>query len=178
MYRGHQLRVSEDNPTKLSPINIKLTMSESYCAAMVGIFRNIAAIFKGRKSKFGGDNSWQIHIEGSCGEMAVAKALGIYNPMTVNTFKDADLGSGIQVRTRSRHDYDLIIREGDADDEAFILVTGTFPEYRVHGWCWGRDGKKDIHKANHGGYNPAWFVPPSALRPLEELPKEITVADE
>lgn len=135
--------------------------------------RNLACLLKGRPSKVGEDSLWQVHVEGAMGEAACAKALGTYNPMTVNTFKGPDIGKKIQVRTRSRACYDLIVRANDDDDEAFILVTGTCPKYTVRGWCWGREAKQARHLKNHGGHGEAWFVPAEHLRPIAELPKDV-----
>lgn len=150
---------------------ITLTLPEAYSACVTGVMRNLRSLMRNTETRIG-DATWQIHCEGACGEMAVAKALNIHNPLTIDNFTGADLGTSIQVRTRSKHYYDLLVREGDGDDQAFVLVTGGCPEYRVHGWMWGRDAKRGEWLKEYGGHPPAYFVPQSELRPLSELPEE------
>lgn len=106
------------------------------------------------------------HILGAAGEMAVAKVLGRYWGGDVCTFKRADIGSNIQVRTRSRHEWDLIIRDDDDGAAYFVLVTGTPGNLCVRGWIKGEDARRDEWRQGHGGRPPAWFVPQSALKPM------------
>jgi hypothetical protein len=100
--------------------------------------------------------------------MAVAKLLGIFWDGSVNTWKAHDL-PGLQVRTRSRHDYELLVRPGDDHQATWVLVTGRCPEYRVRGWIVGIDAKQKQWLHGYGGRPPAYFVPHAALRPVEEL---------
>ena len=83
-----------------------------YAAALIGVRRYVESLFDGRQD-YMGMRSWQSNIEGSCGELAAAKALRIYWGATVNTFKAADLGDDIQIRTRSRDYYELNIKPND-----------------------------------------------------------------
>jgi hypothetical protein len=152
-------------------VQIRLTKAETLAASVIGIMRNICALFDGRKTKFGTGKDWHIHIEGACGEMAASKALGIHNPQSINNFTGPDLGSAIQVRTRSQDHYDLIVRPGDNPEEVYVLVTGTAPEYTVRGWIKGQDAQQDKWINDHGGHGSAWFVPQSALSPIEQLPE-------
>jgi hypothetical protein len=113
-------------------------------------------------------DGWGMHIEGAAGEMAADKAMDLYWSPTVNTFKSGgDVGHSIQVRTRSRHRYDVIVRADDRDDDTFVLVTGRPPDFRVHGTIRGRDAKRKEWWAEHGGRPGAWFGRASALRPIE-----------
>lgn len=150
---------------------VKLTGYEMTIAAVAGCIRHIASLQAGRKDKHGAEpNGWQLHIEGALGELAAAKATGAYWSGSVNTFKDADLGRNVQVRTRSLHHYELLVRDCDGDDDVFILVTGVAPNYVVHGWLYGREAKREDWLAGHGGREPAYFAPHQALRPIEDLP--------
>lgn len=110
-----------------------------------------------------------MHVEGALGELAVAKALGMYWSGSINGFRAPDVGQSIQVRTRSRHDYDLIVRDSDADEAAFVLVTGSAPEYHVRGWMRGALAKRDEYRQEHGGRPPAYFVPAAHLLSLGAL---------
>ena len=99
--------------------------------------------------------------------MAAAKALGRYWTMPVNTFKDGGDVGELQIRTRPRHYNELIVRPGDRDTDTFILVTGRSPQFRVHGYITGGQAKRRCWLHDYGGRPPAYFVPQSALRPLE-----------
>lgn len=149
---------------------VTLNSYELAQAGTTGLLRNIAALKRGYKNKNETAN-WQNHVEGACGEVAVAKLLGKYWGGSVNTFKEGgDLdATGWEVRTRSSHHYDLIIRKDDADDRVFILVTGNAPEYRVHGWILAADGKQPKWLKDYGGHGDAYFVPKDALRGLGDL---------
>jgi len=147
---------------------VVLSESEMKLAAMVGVNRNVESMSKGLKDKHGftGDG-WSVHIEGACGELAFAKYRNRHWSGSVNTFKrGGDVGE-VQVRTRSRHDYDLIVRQDDKDDDYFVLVTGTAPEFRIRGFIVARDAKQMGDCINeHGSRPPAWFIPAGKLRPV------------
>lgn len=142
-------------------MNIKVSLEnyEVLNAANIGCRRQIGAIFSGREDTFGFEgDGWGIHIEGACGEAAFAKGLNLYWSGSVNTFKQGgDVGS-LQVRTRSREDYDLIVRSKDRDDDIFVLVTGQVPTYTIRGWIRGIDAKQSKYLKGHGGRTPAYFV--------------------
>ena len=150
--------------------DITLSWFEAAMASDVGRMRQLAALKKGMRDQHGYDGlGWTEHIEGACGEMCVAKHLGVYWDGSVNTFKGDDLPGGAQVRTRSRHDYELIIRPNDDPNAAYILVTGKCPKYKIRGWIFAEDGRKDEWWKAYGGRPPAHFVPHDALRPIHEL---------
>jgi hypothetical protein len=150
-------------------MQVTLSPHEMATAAWVGVRRQVEAKRKGLPDKHGFDgDGWGSHIEGAGGEMALAKALGVYWDGGVNTFKRDDL-PGIQVRTRSRHDYELLVRSADSGDEVFVLVTGQMPEYRIHGWIRGADAKRAEWEKCHGGRPPAFFVPQGELKPMSTL---------
>jgi len=138
-------------------------------AATIGVARNIEGITKGLKAAHGLQGSgWTEHIDGAMGEMAFAKAVGFYWDGSVNTFRLPDV-AGVQIRTRSAHNWDLIVRPGDADDEKFVLVTGRPPKFRVHGWIMGGDAKQEQWLKSYANRRPAYFVPQDALEPIETL---------
>jgi len=154
-------------------IKVELSQVEAFLASQVGSFRNTKSLAHGSPDAFGlsaEKDGWGLHIEGAAGEMAAAKALNIYWSATVNTFKKGgDLGDRIQVRTRSKHDYELLVRPSDRDDDIFVLVTGKSPRFLVHGWISGQEAKQASYLKTHGGRDPAYFVPHRALRRLDEL---------
>lgn len=147
---------------------ISLTAYEMMIAAHHGAVRNATARYRPDVHGFDEEHGWNIHIEGACGEVAVAKALGRYWEPTVNTFHDPDirapdLGIDIQVRTRSRHDYELIIRPDDPPCHAYVLVTGRAPHFRIWGYRLGHDIRRPDWLKEHGGRPAAWFVPQAEL---------------
>jgi len=103
--------------------------------------------------------------------VAVAKLLGKYWGGSVGTFqKQGDIDScAVEVRTRRKHGWDLIIRDRDPDERVFVLVTGTAPNYRVCGWLHAGSAKQQQWRKDHGGYGAAYFVPQNALREMHEL---------
>lgn len=156
-------------------MRIELSKSEFWNAISVGVMRQCSSLKKGLKHAHGANekddlNGWSMHIEGACGEAAVAKALNVYWAGTVDTFKfGADIGEKIQVRTRSKDYYDLIVRSDDKDDDIFVLVTGRAPTFNVVGWILGRDAKKPQWVQNYGNRVPAWFVPQKNLIDIQSL---------
>lgn len=147
---------------------VTLTPSELEVAAIIAVKRqaeNLCAA--GRSNRYGAqqDGGWSLHIEGACGEMAVAKWRGIFWSGNVGNLQADDVGRA-QVRTRSRHDYELIIHKDDRDDRAFILVTGLAPQFVLRGWIYGHAGKNPEWWRDPAGGRPAFFVPQSALRPM------------
>jgi hypothetical protein len=151
-------------------VDITLAPHERDLAAWVGVRRNDEAKRQGlcHKAGYKGDGQ-KVNIEGAGGELAVAKALNVYWDGSVNTFKQPDLQGGLQVRTRSRHDYDLIIRPGDAPEERYILVTGQMPHYRIQGWARGVDVMLPQYFKSPNDRPEAYFVPASKLQPIETL---------
>ncbi len=151
-------------------LKITLDWYEVSVAAKIGAARQIQSLHQGKPDAHGRgkDNGWTDHIAGVAGEIACAKALDLYWRPSVNTFKvGGDVGK-IQVRTRSRSNYQLIVRDNDDDDAKFVLVRGAIPHFDVVGWILGKDAKKDEYSQTHGGRPAAYFVPDEALTLYED----------
>jgi hypothetical protein len=147
---------------------VTLDPTEIFYAGMVGVQRQVEALRFGSADAHGysGEHPWQVHVEGALGECAFAKASGQYWGRTVNTFKvGGDVGR-LQVRTRSKSHYDLLIREDDRDDDWFVLVTGQAPTYVIRGGCFGRFAKQEKYRQAYGAREPAYFVPQKDLTPF------------
>jgi hypothetical protein len=145
--------------------SVTLTQYELDMAATVGVRRQVSAVASGRKHQHGMsfEDGWRAHIEGACGELALAKYLGKYWDGSVDTFRSLpDLGN-IEIRTRSKSYYELIVREDDDPSKVYVLVTGFAPDYQIRGWIRGADARRDEWLQAHGGRPPAWFVPHDAL---------------
>ncbi len=155
-------------------INVELKSYELAQACQTGYMRHIKAIEAGYDQDRGRHrepNFWQRHIEGACGEIAVAKVLGVYWGGGISTFDahgDID-GTGWEVRTRSKHHHELLLHANDKDDRKYILVTGTAPNYQVHGWILGADGKHPKYYKEHPVIGQRFFVPQADLISLGSL---------
>ena len=138
-------------------------------AAQVGVTRYVLWRSDGLQHRNGmsEEDGWRANIEGACGEMAAAKFLGVYWNGSINTYrKGGDLGANIEVKTRSRHDYDLLVRTYDvAKPKVYVLVTGNAPDFRVRGWIVldGPQDCKDEWLKTYANRPEAWFIPVSAL---------------
>jgi hypothetical protein len=152
---------------------VVLTKMEALMAMHVGAMRHFSSIFGGREDRHGANGTWDLHIAGAMGELCVARVLGIYWDGAIDVFKKADLGADIQVRTRSRHEYELIVRDDDDPSDRFVLVTGSCPHFIVRGYIRGEDAQVAEWRHTHGNREPAFFVPQSALLPITGLQKEL-----
>lgn len=157
----------------LGPHKIRLSWNEAHVAAIAGVNRHMTSLYNARNDQHGARDSWDLHVQGALGEMVVAKWLGVYWDAAVNTFKRPDLGARVQVRCRSRHDYELIVRRDDADQQLFVLVTGQPPTFFVRGFMLGVDAKRDEWLKDHGRREKAFFVPHAALRSPDDLRREL-----
>jgi hypothetical protein len=110
--------------------------------------------------------SVEIDYLGAWGEIAVAKALGIEFIPTVNTFKAADIGVNLQVRTTDWPNGHLLVKDRDNDDHIYILCRcPRFPKFEIVGWCFGREAKNPDWLTDFGAYS----VPNNKLRSIETL---------
>lgn len=157
-----------------SKTEIVLSDFEWFTAIQCGGRRNMFSRKNKLENKAGfpsdGDE-WGVHIEGVCGEMAFAKCIGVYFDYTTETFKTKADVLDVEVRTRSKDYYELIIRSDDKDESPFVLVTGKSPKLTVVGWIYCKDAKQEKWLKNHGQRPPAYFVPHSDLRPIADLKK-------
>jgi len=149
---------------------ITLTNHELLMASSVGTMRNIASIKAGARDNHGAKigYDWTTAIEGACGELAAARALGRYWNGSINTFKDdGDIGYNLEVRTTHYQNGCLIVRPADKDESIYLLVIGVAPRYRVVGWIVGGKAKTPEWLSSRPDGRPAaWFVPQHALHPI------------
>jgi hypothetical protein len=133
---------------------------------------NEAKGLRGRnKGAWRGDKALEIHLLGAAGEMAVASYLG----MKEHLYKESEAkrGSddlpGIDVKTRSKHSYDLIVQRQSDPSKKFVLVTVEDQKTLIHGWCWGREAMQEQYWADPARGRPAYFVPKNMLHSLADL---------
>ena len=134
---------------------------------------NEAKELRGRnKGAWRGDKALEIHLLGAAGGMAVASYLGLKEHLYKETEAkrgSADLPDNIDVKTRSKASYDLIVQKGESPDKRFVLVTIQEQKTLIHGWCYGYEAMQEQYWADPARGRPAYFVPKEALKPIESL---------
>ena len=169
-------------PETSYPSEVTLTWYEvSVAIHLVGL-RHTEALRKCMKDKHGyKGRDLQDNFYGMLGEIAFAKATGKYFPMSVNTFKDADIGINWQVRTvGSNNNRDLIVRPADPSKHKYVLVEistkDSYPDKfyvaTIHGWIEGTQAKDKQYLSYFGNPDrpPAYRRPKKALRPTTWMP--------
>lgn len=151
---------------------VSLTRDEMMWAVGVGCLREANSRLRGSKHdpplKLE-EEGWAIHIEGACGELAVCKLLGDEWRASVDTYKrEADIGDGGEVRTRSQDWHELTIRDNDNPNSYYILVTGLAPNFVVRGYIQGHKGQNPKWRKDPNKRGEAWFVPQRVLTPFTQ----------
>ncbi len=107
---------------------------------------------------------------GAAGELALAKALGVYWNFSVDTFRTKPDVAGYEVRTRTNPKWDLFIRGNDSDRRKYALVVIDNGGFRIVGYMLGADAKRREWLRDYGNRSAAaYFVPQAALHPIPEL---------
>jgi hypothetical protein len=159
-----------------TPIEFVFSEEERTLAMEEGLRRQGVNEAKGLRGRNGG--AWQgskaldIHLLGAAGEVAVASYLGLKEHL----FKEKearrgsdDLPGGIDVKTRSKASYDLIVQRQSDPDKKFVLVTIEDKTTLIHGWCYGREAMKEEYWADPARGRPAYFIGKEHLRSMETL---------
>jgi len=157
------------------PIEFVFTEEERKAACKEAFRRQAINEIRGLKGRNGGvatgAMALTIHLLGAAGEMAVASYLGLKEFLYKET--EAKRGScdlpGIDVKTRSRHSYDLIVQKNESPNKKFVLVTIQDKKTVIHGWIRGKDAMKEQYWSDPAGGRPAYFVPKTALMPMSTL---------
>ena len=157
------------------PIDFVFTEEEREAACKEAFRRQAINEIQGLKGRNGGvatgAMALTIHLLGAAGEMAVASHLGLKEFLYKET--EAKRGScdlpGIDVKTRSRHSYDLIVQKNEHPEKKFVLVTIQDKKTVIHGWIRGKDAMKKEYWSDPAGGRPAYFVPKTALMPMSTL---------
>jgi hypothetical protein len=158
-----------------TPIRFVFSEEEKSLAMEEGMRRQGVNEAKGLRGRNGG--AWQgskaldIHLLGAAGEVAVASYLGMKEHLFKET--EARRGSddlpGIDVKTRSKHQYDLIVQKNENACKKFVLVTVESQKTLLHGWCYGHEAMKEEYWADPARGRPAYFVPKEALHSMDAL---------
>jgi hypothetical protein len=158
-----------------TPISFVFSEEERRLAMEEGVRRqgvNEAQGLRGRNGgAWKGSKALDIHLLGAAGEVAVASYLGMKEHLFKET--EARRGSddlpGIDVKTRSRHQYDLIVQKNENACKKFVLVTIESQKTFLHGWCYGHEAIKEEYWADPARGRPAYFVPKVALHSMGSL---------
>jgi hypothetical protein len=159
-----------------TPISFVFSEEERRLAMEEGMRRqgtNEAQGLRGRNGgAWKGSKALDIHLLGAAGEVAVASYLG----MKEHLFKETearrgsdDLPGGIDVKTRSKTRYDLIVQKNEDVRKKFVLVTIENQKTFLHGWCYGHEAMQERFWADPARGRPAYFVTKEHLRPMETL---------
>jgi hypothetical protein len=103
--------------------------------------------------------------------MAVASHLGMKSFLYQAT--EAERGScdlpGIDIKTRSKHQYDLIVQKNEPPEKKYVLVTIENKTTLIHGWIYGGEAMQEKFWADPARGRPAYFVPKEMLRCMSTL---------
>ena len=158
-----------------SPVSFVFTPEERQAAMEEGMRRqavNEAKRLRGRNGGASfGSKALDIHLLGAAGEMAVASYLGMKHELykEVEAKKGSDDLPGIDVKTRSKASYDLIVQKNEDPEKKFVLVTIENQQTLLHGWCYGRQAMDERYWADPARGRPAFFMPKENLHPMETL---------
>jgi hypothetical protein len=158
-----------------APIEFIFTEQERRQAMEEGLRRQGLNESRGLRGRNGGawkgSKALDIHLLGAAGEVAVASYLGMKEHLFKET--EARRGSddlpGIDVKTRSRHSYDLIVQRQSDPNKKFVLVTIEGRQTLIHGWCYGKDAMQNQFWKDPARGRPAYFVPQNFLCPMESI---------
>jgi len=158
-----------------SPIVFTFTEEERLLAMEEGHRRQAVNEAKGlrgrnRGPRFG-DKALEVHLLGAAGEVAVASYLGMKEHLfkEIEARRGSDDLPGIDVKTRSKASYDLIVQRSEDPQKRFVLVTIQDQKTLLHGWCYGHEAMQERFWADPARGRPAYFVGKEHLRPMETL---------
>ena len=141
-------------------------------ATAIGAERQLRGIYDhtDRLGKTG--PGWDGHIQGVAAELAVAKARGLYWDAHLTSYKDADVGDNVEVRSTHHRRGRLIIKPNDNPGRIYVLVVGTAPKLDIAGWTFGADVMIDDNwkAVITERPEPCWWVSQHQLQPWETMP--------
>jgi hypothetical protein len=154
----------------LGPEQLALAEAEAHRRQLQNESRGL----RGRnKAPDKGEKALKMHLLGCIGEVAVADYLGLQEHL----FKAqspvpgaADLPGNIEVKTRSKHNYDLLVQISDDPNKIFVLTTHEGGEAtHIVGWIRGQDAMRKGWIREFVRGRPCYAIPQSELRPPETI---------
>lgn len=152
-------------------VDVDLTWYEFAGAAEVGLRRFEMSCVSRLNHANVYERSWVARlvdeVVGASGERAFCKARELYWDGSVNTFHGtADAGGLWEVRTTTRAEGRLIVRDNDAPHRWYVLVIADPPRYSIAGYIRGAAARNPEWLDDPGDRRPSWFVPQHALTAL------------
>lgn len=131
----------------------------------------------GRRGRNGGaetgDKALQWHILGCVGEYAVALATNQLDALFQEDIPlrgSADLPGRIDVKTRSKHYYDLLVQKDEDPDKILVLVTcQPKSPTRIHGWVRASTAMKPEYWKEWVPGRGCYSFPQSKLNSVETI---------
>ena len=158
-------------------VTLELTSIELSIAKMVGMERYNESVAQRLTNSYGSSLDPKVRIQrdisGASGEMAAAKAFGLYWPAGVNTYHSPDFGQNVQIRTGSEDFHSLIVRSNDSSNEIYIFVIDHAPKFSLMGWMFGHEAKKDCYLRAAAKRPASWFVPQLDLHDIVDATRRI-----
>ena len=156
-----------------TPISFVFSEEERTLAMEEGMRRQGVNEARGLRGRNGGawkgSKALDIHLLGAAGEVAVASYLGLKEHLFKET--EARRGSddlpGIDVKTRSKASYDLIVQKREDPKKVFVMVTIENQQTLLHGWCYGHEAMQEQYWADPARGRPAYFFPKEKLRCMD-----------
>ena len=158
-----------------TPVSFVFSDEERTLAVEEGMRRQGVNETQGLRGRNGGastgSKALDIHLLGAAGEMAVASHLGMKEHLYKETKarRGSDDLPGMDIKTRSKHSYDLIVQKREDPRKKFVLVTIENQKTLIHGWCYGEEAMDEKFWADPARGRPAYFVPKEHLHPIETL---------
>lgn len=161
----------------LTPVHLKLASTEAERRQSYNESKGL----KGRNNApQKGDAALKMHYLGCIGEVAVAFYLGMDDHLFQSETpvrNSRDLPCNLEVKTRSKHGYDLLIQLNDDPSKLFVLVTydsiNDSNTANIVGWAYGKNVmRKELIREFVRG-RPCYAVPQKELNDIETLAAEL-----
>lgn len=145
------------------------------CKSLALMRYEIARAVNRKDQQIGKQPSWQTDEDGIGGEIAASRLLNIYPNLVLKPDAGWDIlyqGMKIDVKTTRYINGRLLAKLNSRDEEvdAYLLVTGTFPEYNVVGYA-SRDSLLSPENIIDLGHGKGYGLSQEQLTPVEELVK-------
>ena len=156
-------------------MKIILNECEQKIAKHLAVSRNKNARSKGKpNTKMGNQSDAETDLEGIAGELVVCKALNLYPDTEIDLvdLPKFDLltakGNKVDVKTTKYETGRMLatLKKKVEDCDIYVLVVGSFPSYRIAGWCKAEEllKKENIINLGHG---EGYALSQEQLRPLK-----------
>ena len=145
------------------------------CKSLALMRYEIARAVNRKDQQIGNQPSWQTDEDGLGGEIAASRLLNVYPNLVLKPDAGWDIlyqGTKIDVKTTRYINGRLLAKLNSRDDEvdAYLLVTGTFPEYNVVGYA-SRDSLLSPENIIDLGHGKGYGLSQEQLTTVEELMK-------